>query len=78
MIWQEVVCNIVCLTNLKEGTKVKYRTHKILKIIINIIGALDTGQRNNLLTSAHTAMPLSNAWTEYDHSLSIYLNFDFL
>lgn len=23
MIWQEKVCDIVCLTNLKEGTKVK-------------------------------------------------------
>lgn len=23
MIWQEGVCNIVCLTNLKEGTKVR-------------------------------------------------------
>lgn len=23
MIWQEEVCNIVCLTNLKEGTKVQ-------------------------------------------------------
>lgn len=45
MIWQEDVCNIVCLTNLTEGTKVrvnlrdiKYKISFVLRtdLLINI------------------------------------------
>lgn len=39
----------------------------------NIIGALDTEQ-HKLLTSTHTTVPFSSAWTEYIHSYSIKIS----
>lgn len=58
MIWQEGVCNIVCLTNLKEGTKVTKYKAKFKFPKYNIKLALDTGQQNNLLTLACSVVPI--------------------
>lgn len=52
MIWQEGVCNIVCLTNLKEGTKVRKYMLKYSFQKLNIV----LSDNNNILAFLDIAL----------------------
>lgn len=75
MIWQEGVCNIVCLTNLKEGTKVrkymlKYSFPKLNIVLLdynNILAFLDIALSFLLCAlTAHVNGSSSNiGWRSY-------------